>query len=162
VRVISNSFQMTQKLTITFLSDPVCPYCFLGKRKLEAAMAQFPNVEFQIEYRPFQLNPNATKRPKRPYLESKFGGPERTAMIFSRMELMGKEWGIQFQFDGIDNNTFNSHRLLSFAKQFGIASNLKDQLLSAYHEQGLDIGDLSVLATLFEQAGGEKEVVKFF
>jgi predicted DsbA family dithiol-disulfide isomerase len=153
---------MTKQVTITFLSDPVCPYCFLGKRKLEAAMAQFPDVQFNIDYRPYQLNSKATRADKRPYLETLFGGKQRASMLFDRMGQMGKQWNINFTQDGIVNNTFNSHRLLAFAKQFGIHNQLKEEILSAYHEQGLDIGDFDVLSSLFVKAGGDQQKAKAF
>jgi predicted DsbA family dithiol-disulfide isomerase len=150
---------MTKELSIKITSDPVCPYCFLGKRKLEKALEQFPDVKFHIEYLPFQLNPNQTTVVKKPYFENLFGGKERAAMLFERMGKMGQQWDIQFNYDGKVSNTLDAHRLLYFSKQFGLQSKVKEEVLSAYHEKALDIGDVQVLATCFANAGGERQKV---
>lgn len=148
-------------LTIDIVSDVVCPWCFIGKRKLEAALAlpdaaDLPNVI--IRWHPFQLNPDLPSQgiSRKQYLEDKFGGPERAAEIYERVRTAGNSVGLELNIDGItlQPNTLAAHALIAFA-QLGDAdgSDMKERLLNAYFVENRFIGSPDVLAEIAEEAG---------
>lgn len=148
-------------LTIDVVSDVVCPWCYIGKRKLEAALtlpeaADLPNVV--IRWHPFQLNPELPAQgvPRQQYLEDKFGGPARAAEIYERVRAAGKAVGLTLNIDGITRqpNTLAAHALLAFA-QSGDAdgSDMQERLFKAYFVENRFIGDPDVLADIAEEAG---------
>ncbi|KQP11947.1 DsbA family oxidoreductase [Pseudorhodoferax sp. Leaf267] len=148
-------------LTIDVVSDVVCPWCYIGKRKLEAALASpeaagLPPV--QIRWHAFQLNPDlpAEGIDRKAYLEEKFGGPQRAAAIYERVRAAGRSVGLELNIDGITRqpNTLAAHALLAFAQQDGAdGSAVKERLLQAYFIENRFIGDLDVLADIAAQAG---------
>src|SRR5512147_2314935 len=107
------------ELTIDIVSDVVCPWCYIGKRRLESALASRASAPL-IRWHPFQLNPDipAAGVDRRTYLEDKFGGPQRAKEIYARVEAAGREVGIVFNFDGIlrQPNTLDAHRLIAWAQ----------------------------------------------
>ncbi len=127
-------------LRIDIVSDVVCPWCYIGKRKLEAALAlpeaaALPKVE--IRWHPFQLNPElpAAGIPRKQYLEDKFGGPQRAAEIYARVRSAGRSAGLELNIDGItlQPNTLAAHALIAFAQQ-GVqnaGNDVKERLLKA-------------------------------
>jgi predicted DsbA family dithiol-disulfide isomerase len=148
-------------LTIDVVSDVVCPWCYIGKRKLEAALAlpeaaNLPNVV--IRWHPFQLNPDmpAEGMPRQQYLEDKFGGPARAAEIYERVRAAGQAVGLALNIDGITRqpNTLAAHALIAFA-QSGDAdgSDMQERLFRAYFVENRFIGSLDVLANIAEEAG---------
>ncbi|WP_114972336.1 DsbA family oxidoreductase [Rhodoferax ferrireducens] len=148
-------------LTIDVVSDVVCPWCYIGKRKLEAALAlpeaaNLPNVV--IRWHPFQLNPDmpAEGMPRQQYLEDKFGGPARAAEIYERVRTAGKAAGLTLNIDGITRqpNTLAAHALLAFAQSGDAdASDIQERLFKAYFIENRFIGDPDVLAEIAEEAG---------
>src|SRR3546814_6316523 len=90
-------------MQIEIVSDVICPWCFIGKRRLEKALAQRPDIPFEIGWRPFQLNPDMPRdgADRKTYLETKFGGPERAQQIYARISAEGAKEGIPFDFNGI-------------------------------------------------------------
>ena len=148
-------------LTMDVVSDVVCPWCYIGKRKLEAALAlpeaaDLPNVI--IRWHPFQLNPDlpAAGMPRKQYLEDKFGGPQRAAEIYERVRAAGQAVGLQLNIDGITRqpNTLAAHALIAFAQQGDADGNdIKERLLKAYFVENRFIGDALVLAEIAEEAG---------
>ena len=148
-------------LTIDIVSDVVCPWCFIGKRKLEAALAlpdaaDLPNVI--IRWHAFQLNPDLPSQgiSRKQYLEDKFGGPQRAAEIYERVRTAGRSVGLELNIDGIrlQPNTLAAHALIAFA-QMGDAdgSDMKERLLNAYFVENRFIGSPDVLAEIAEEAG---------
>ena len=148
-------------LTINIVSDVVCPWCFIGKRKLEAALAlpeaaDLPNVI--IRWHPFQLNPDLPSQgiSRKQYLEDKFGGPQRAAEVYERVRTAGRSVGLELDIDGIrlQPNTLAAHALIAFA-QMGDAdgSDMKERLLNAYFVENRFIGSPDVLAEIAEEAG---------
>ena len=148
-------------LTIDIVSDVVCPWCYIGKRKLEAALAlpeaaELPNVV--IRWHPFQLNPDLPAQgiSRKQYLEDKFGGPERAAEVYERVRTAGRAVGLELNLDGIrlQPNTLAAHALIAFA-QMGDAdgSDMKERLLQAYFVENRFIGSPDVLAEIAEEAG---------
>jgi predicted DsbA family dithiol-disulfide isomerase len=148
-------------LTINIVSDVVCPWCFIGKRKLEAALAlpeaaDLPNVI--IRWHPFQLNPDLPSQgiSRKQYLEDKFGGPQRAAEVYERVRTAGRSVGLELDIDGIrlQPDTLAAHALIAFA-QMGDAdgSDMKERLLNAYFVENRFIGSPDVLAEIAEEAG---------
>jgi predicted DsbA family dithiol-disulfide isomerase len=143
-------------MRIEIVSDVICPWCFIGKRRLEQAMAQRPDISFEIGWRPFQLNPDMPREgaDRKSYLEAKFGGPERAKQIYARVSAEGAKEGIAFDFDGIRRtpNTLAAHSVLRWALSAGVQSELKERLFRLYFLEGQDIGDHQILA---DAAAGE-------
>lgn len=139
----------TGSMRIEFIFDTVCPWCFVGKRRLERALARRPNVAAEILWRPFLLNPDMPEDgiPRATYLERKFGGPARVARMLAGLVEAGRGEGIAFDFDAIARtpNSLHSHRLVRFAGRFGLAGAVVESILRAYFEQGRDIGSRAVL-----------------
>ncbi len=144
------------KLEIDVVSDVVCPWCFLGKRKLDAAMKQVPNFDYEVRWRPFQLDPTIPPEGKsrHEYMSAKFG-QERIAEIHKRLEQAGAEEGVAFAFDKITRspNTLDAHRLIRWAQGSGKQSEVVDRLFTLYFCEGQDIGDREVLLRVAEEAG---------
>ena len=146
---------MSAPLVIDVVSDVVCPWCYLGKRRLDAALAQ--SGEAQVRWRPFQLDPTipADGLDRKTYMRAKFGDGPRLAEVHQRLSALGKEAGIAFNFEAIQRapNTLDAHRLIRFAETAGEAEAVVEALFRAYFEQGRDIGDRAVLAEIGREAG---------
>lgn len=149
-------------LSIDIVSDVVCPWCYIGKRRLESALAQRSSdqpQQTQVRWLAFQLNPDipAGGVERRSYLERKFGGPERAKQIYARVKAAGDEVGIAFNFDGIvrQPNTVDAHRLTAWAQDLDpvAADVLVERLFRAYFIEGVDIGTIDALAALAGEAG---------
>jgi predicted DsbA family dithiol-disulfide isomerase len=146
-------------MTIDIVSDVVCPWCWIGKRRLESALEQRGRSLPHIRWHPFQLNPDipAGGVDRGSYLTTKFGGPERARQIYERVEAAGREAGIAFDFARIARqpNTVEAHRLIEWgqAADPGRASVLVERLFSAYFTEGVDLGDVEALAGLAGDAG---------
>lgn len=150
--------ETNQPFAIDVVSDVVCPWCFIGKRHLEAALAQAGDVPaVVVRWHPFELNPDlpAEGVARREYLERKFGGPGRAAQIYGRVREAGERAGIAFDFDAIERqpNTREAHRLIAWAQASGDADALVERLFAAYFVEGRFIGDHDELARLAAEAG---------
>ncbi|KAL8824248.1 MAG: hypothetical protein Q9191_005186 [Dirinaria sp. TL-2023a] len=151
---------------ISVVSDTVCPWCYIGKKKLDRAIvlhkSKYPNDIFSTEWRPYYLNPSAPKVgvDKRQMYASKFG-PERAAMIFERLEAVGKEVGVNFRFGGKTGNTRDSHRVIEMAGQKGEQTQTKvvEALFAAYFENEQDITSHEVLKAAATESGIEAQEV---
>ncbi|MFI4967761.1 MAG: DsbA family oxidoreductase [Gammaproteobacteria bacterium] len=148
-------------MRIDVFSDVVCPWCFVGKRRLEQALAAAKITDAEVHWHAFQLNPDLPPQgvDRRQYLESKFG-PGSMERIHARLDEAGKSAGIEFQFDKIERspNTLDAHRLLWLAGTQGHQGALKEALLRAYFLEGQDVGDRAVLAGIAAQAGIEADI----
>jgi len=150
-------------LTVDVISDVVCPWCYIGKRRLEAALARLresePDLPIQVRWHPFQLNPDlpAEGIDRRQYVETKFGGPERARQVYARVGAAGETVGIPFAFDAIvrQPNTLDAHRLVAWAqsRNEGDPDALVEQLFRAYFLEGRYVGDREELVRLAEAAG---------
>lgn len=151
---------------IDIFSDTICPWCLIGKRRLEKALAERPELKPAIHWRVFQLNPTMPKdgMDRRTYLAMKFGGPENATAIYDRVRRAGAEEGIDFAFDGIPRtpNTVDSHRLVRWAAGQDRESETLDALFAAYFFRGRDIGSLAVLADAAEEAGMDRDQARAF
>ena len=141
-----------EPVLIDVYSDTVCPWCFLGKRRLELAVASRPQYDSKVRWRPFELNPDIPLDglPRAAFLASRGLDPARVAQIDAELMRLGTASGIQFRFDLIQRipNTRFSHLLLAFAERHGLQSEVNDQIMRAYFEEGVNIGDVDELARL--------------
>ena len=149
-------------LMIEVYSDVVCPWCYVGKRRLERALDQLNGpAQAHITWRPFQLNPTMPKAglERRAYLEAKFGSLDAFRQMEEQVLAAGAEEHIDFAFDKIARtpNTFLAHRLIWYAGQQGCQNAMVDSLFHGYFEEGADIGSPTVLAQLAEHAGLKAE-----
>ncbi|HEU4350919.1 MAG TPA: DsbA family oxidoreductase [Burkholderiales bacterium] len=134
-------------------SDVICPWCYIGKRRLEKALAMLKSeLTLQVSWLPFQLNPGMPKEgmPRAEYRRAKFGSPERSRQLDARVIAEGRSEGIDFAFDRIERtpNTSEAHRLIALA---GNQTAVVDALFRAYFEDARDIGDPAVLADIATQ-----------
>lgn len=152
------------ELTIDVVSDVVCPWCFIGKRRLEAALRELarerPDVAPRIRWLPFFLNPDTPEagEPYRPFLEKKFGGPEKLAQLWAQIAEAGRTAGIEFAFERIEKraNTLKAHRLIHRAQARGDADALVERLFVAQFLLGEHVGDAAVLARLAAECGDDE------
>ncbi|MBK0402756.1 DsbA family oxidoreductase [Adhaeribacter sp. BT258] len=153
-------------MKVEIWSDVVCPFCYIGKRKFEAALKDFPHKdEVEITWRSFQLDPEAKPVPGQSvheYLAKRKGvSVQEGKQMNDYMAGAAKEVGLQYNFDkAIITNTLDAHRLLHFAKEQGKQNELKERLFAAYYTEGRDLGDKETLAELAETVGLNKEKVK--
>jgi len=148
--------------TIDVVSDVVCPWCYIGKRQLDEALAALPPGERPaVRWHPFQLNPDlpAAGIDRRRYLEDKFGGAERAEQIYARVRAAGRQAGLALALERIERqpNTLDAHRLIAWAQDTrpGDASPLVEALFQAYFIDGRPIGDPEALAAIAGEAGLE-------
>lgn len=146
---------MHAPLTIDVYSDTVCPWCYLGKRRLDAALQARPALAVEVRWRPFELNPDmpAGGAERGEYLRRKFGDGARLREIQERLTMLGAAAGIDYRFDRISRmpNTRAAHALAALAGERQGA--VVEGLFRAYFEQGRDVGDLAVLAAVASDAG---------
>ena len=148
-------------MTIDVISDVVCPWCFIGRRRLGQALSLYaarePDVHPVVSWHPFQLNPDLPRdgMDRRAYLDAKFGGPQRAAEIYERVRAAGRTVGIDFAFELIERqpNTRDAHRLISWAQANGDPEDLVERLFRAYFLDGRAIGERAVLAAVAGEAG---------
>jgi len=151
-------------MQIDVISDTVCPWCYIGKRRLERAMKLRPQIQFDVRWRPFQLDPATPKEgvERRAYIERKFGSTDKVKPIHNALLEAGQAEGIAFAFDKIARtpNTINSHRLIRWAHSAGVQDGVVELLFKRYFIEGVDIGDLAVLAQIGADAGMDRELVE--
>jgi predicted DsbA family dithiol-disulfide isomerase len=154
-------------IEVEVVSDAVCPWCYVGKKRLEKAVAAVKGKhEVTVRWKPFQLNPAMPKEGmgRKEYRERKFGSEKVVAELDRRMMAVGKEEQIPFALDKIEKtpNTFDAHRLIWFAGQKKLQNDVVDGLFRAFFTEARDIGDRAVLADVAAAAGLDKaEVARF-
>jgi len=152
-------------ITVDVVSDVVCPWCFIGQKRLDKAVAAAGNVNVHIRWRPFQLDPTIPPQGKdrREYMRAKFGSDERIREIHARIEPLGEAEGISFAFDAIKvaPNTLDAHRLIRWAGAAGeaVQNRLVRRLFQLNFEEGVNIGDHAVLVEAAREAGMDASVV---
>jgi predicted DsbA family dithiol-disulfide isomerase len=155
-----------QKINIDVVSDVVCPWCFIGKRRLEKAIAALPEIEVDISWRPYQLDPTipAGGKDRREYMLAKFGSDERIRQMHANIMPLGAAEGISFDFDAIKvaANTLDAHRLIRWAGTAGIdvQGRLVERLFKMNFEEGRNIGDHAELVQAAREAGMDASVVE--
>ncbi len=146
-------------MKIEIWSDVVCPFCYIGKRRLEKALEGFAAKDkVRIEWKSFQLDPeldNSQGLSVHEYLGKRKGGTMADGKRMNdSMTAMAKEVGLQYDFDrAILNNTLSAHRLLHFAKEKGVQNELKERLFKAYYTEGKDVADYNTLVQLAAEVG---------
>jgi predicted DsbA family dithiol-disulfide isomerase len=163
---------MLGAFSIDVVSDVVCPWCYIGKRRLEAALARLresdPDLPVEVRWHPFQLNPDLPRDgvARRDYLERKFGGAERAREIYARVSAAGRAVDIPFAFDAIERqpNTLDAHRLIAWAqsRREGDPDKLVEALFRAYFVDGRYIGDREELVKLAADAGYDADDARKF
>ncbi|WP_027054194.1 DsbA family oxidoreductase [Mesorhizobium erdmanii] len=152
-------------ITVDVVSDVVCPWCFIGQKRLDKAVASAGDVDVHIRWRPFQLDPTIPPggKDRREYMLAKFGSDERIREIHARIEPLGEAEGISFAFDAIKvaPNTLDAHRLIRWAGAAGeaVQNRLVRRLFQLNFEEGVNIGDHAVLVEAARDAGMDASVV---
>jgi len=148
---------------LDIMSDPICPWCYIGKTHLDKALAEAPDHPFVIEWHPFQLNPDMPPEgvDRRAYLEGKFGGKEGAVKAYAPVVEHAEAAGLKIDFEGMTGtpNTIDAHRLIHWAGIEGKQSQAVDALFDAYFVQARDIGDHEVLADIADGIGLDASVV---
>ena len=148
-------------MRIEVVSDTVCPWCLIGKRRLEKALARRGGLNVEIAWRPYEHNPDMPGEglPREAYLEAKFGGSRRADEVYAEIRAAGASEDIPFDFDGVRRvpNTIHSHRLIDWAAPEGAQNAVVEGLFTAYFVEGRDIGDRDVLAAVAAAAGMDGE-----
>jgi predicted DsbA family dithiol-disulfide isomerase len=153
-------------LLIEMVSDLVCPWCWLGKRRLDAAMATVPDVDVDLKFRPFELDPTipAEGYDYKAYMAQRFGsdvGKNRANMMRKALIDYGEAEGIPFRFDAITRrpNSFNAHRLVRWAQGQSKGGEAKEALFRAYFSEGRDIGEASELISIAREIDLDPDLV---
>jgi predicted DsbA family dithiol-disulfide isomerase len=146
---------------IDIISDVVCPWCFIGKRRLEKALAFRPELKAEITWRPFQLNPDMPEEgmARADYIAAKFGDTSHSRRIHQTIAEAGASVGIDFAFERIKRspNTRHAHRLVRFATKAGRGDAAVDRLFRGYFLEGRDLGDRETLAEIAAEAGLDRD-----
>ena len=158
----------TAKLTVDVISDVACPWCFIGMKRLERAIAMADGVEVAIRWRPYQLDPAIPPGglPRKAYMLQKFGSEERLREIHDRIVPLGEVEGIRFNFDAMEvqANTLDAHRLIRWAASekapAGAQQQVVRRLFEVNFEEGRDIGDRAVLAEIAGEAGMDAALIQ--
>ena len=155
-----------ERITIDIVSDVVCPWCYLGKARLELAIAEVQDeVGVDINWRPYQLNPDYPPEgvDQKASLAAKLGGADKVAGAHAMLTGLGREVGVNFNFDAIEigPNTLDAHRLIHWAvtEDRELQNRVVDALFKANFEEGRNIGDHAVLLAAAEKAGLDRAVI---
>ena len=154
------------RLAIEVVHDLVCPWCFLGQRRLLRTLHRRPELQYELTWRPFLLNPDMPRvgmaRPD--YVIRKFGGEDRARRLYASIAEIGRAEGILFRFDRIRRtpSSVDAHRLVRYAARFGQADAMVEALFSAHFTDGLDIGDHLLLTAIASSCGLEGAAARRF
>ena len=144
-------------IEIDIVSDTICPWCYVGKRRIERALAGFDADEVRIRWHPFQLNPGLPPEgmDRSEYVSSKFGGTDAARAVYDRIREAGAADGIAFAFERMPRtpNTFASHRVVHFAAREGLQNEAVEALFHAVFVAGRDIGDFETLVDIGAECG---------
>ncbi|HEX4111877.1 MAG TPA: DsbA family oxidoreductase [Stellaceae bacterium] len=144
-------------MRVDIFADVVCPWCFIGKRRFERALAMRPDTAIEPQWHPFQLNPDMPREgvPADEFFAAKFGDPQAMNERRGMVAEIGASVGIDFAFNRIarEPNTFEAHRLIRFAARHGVADRVVEALFAAHFLAGRDVGDRATLAVIASEAG---------
>lgn len=154
---------MSETVKLDIMSDPICPWCYIGKAHLDRALAAAPDHPFLIEWHPFQLNPDmpAGGMDRRAYLEGKFGGKEAAVKAYAPVVEHAEKAGLKINFEGMKRtpNTLDAHRLIHWAGIEGRQTAAVSALFKAYFVECRDIGDAEVLADIADSIEMDAAIV---
>src|SRR4249920_2299707 len=149
--------QTIMPLQIDVVSDVVCPWCFIGKRRLEKALALKPDIPVEVRFHPYFLNPWVPREgiSRDEYLTTKFGSPEKYKAIAGRVSAAAAAEGLTYAVDKMKRqpNTLDCHRLILWAQSAGKAAAMKQRLMDLYFTEGADLTDLEVLVKAATDVG---------
>ena len=154
------------RLLIEIVHDLICPWCYLGVRRLLRTMRRRPDMAFELIWRPFLLNPDMPRagmaRPD--YVVRKFGGEDRARRLYATISETGRNEGVDFRFERIRRtpSSVDAHRLVRYAAGYGRADGLVEALFAAHFTDGCDIGDHAVLAAIATAWGMDRVAVRRF
>ena len=152
------------KVRIDVVSDVACPWCYIGKRRLEAALRARPDIDAEVHWRPYMLDPTIPKGgyPRRDYMTRKFGSAERAAEMFARVAEEARRDGLPFDLEAMEvaPNTLDAHRLIHWAEAAGVQDGVKEALLSAFFIEGRDVGDADVLVSIAQANGMDGKAMR--
>lgn len=150
-------------MQIDVISDSICPWCYIGKRRLEKAIAARPAITFEVIWRPYQLNPDTPREgyDRKAYMQAKFGGTDQAKGVYKVVAATAREEGLEFALEKQKRipNTLDSHRLNHWAHTAGVQDAVIESLFRAYFMEGADIGDPAVLVKVAKDAGMDAGVV---
>ncbi|HEY1632147.1 MAG TPA: DsbA family oxidoreductase [Rhizomicrobium sp.] len=150
-------------MLIDVVSDTICPWCFIGKRRLARALIERPDMEFDVRWRAFRLDPTVPSEgvDRKAYLKAKFGDGDRPRAMSEAIREAGASEEIAFAFDRIATtpNTIDSHRLIRWAGGAGLQDEVVEGLFKAYFEDGRDIGNIDVLVEIADETGMDTALV---
>jgi predicted DsbA family dithiol-disulfide isomerase len=151
-------------IKLDIISDPICPWCYIGKANLDRALAAHPDHPFLIEWHPFQLNPDMPPQgmDRREYLELKFGGKEAAVKVYAEIAQKAEDAGLEIDFAAIKRtpNTINAHRLIHWAGIEGVQTFVVSALFRAYFVEGRDIGSNDVLCNIADASGMDADMIE--
>ena len=151
-------------IRLDIFSDPICPWCFIGKHNLFAALSSVDKDLFSIEWHPFQLNPDMPEggMDRRAYLETKFGGKEGAVQAYLPVVEHAKSAGLAINFEALTKtpNTLKALCLIHWAKLEGCQAEIVQALFEAYFYHGKDIGETEILVNIAAEAGMDTDMVK--
>lgn len=157
---------MGDVMRIDVWADVVCPWCWIGEARLFRALEQRPDIQAEVTWRPFQLQPDLPKEGLSwdEVVRTRFGGPERARMMFQHVASAGAADGLEFNFEAISShpNTRDAHRLVLLAQEAGIAREMAEALFRANFQDGRDVGKTGVLADVAAQVGLDRDRVARF
>ncbi|WP_299959172.1 DsbA family oxidoreductase [uncultured Roseobacter sp.] len=155
---------MTDPIKLDIMSDPICPWCYIGKTHLDKALADHPDHPFKIEWHPFQLNPDMPRAgmDRRAYLEGKFGGKDGAVRAYAPVVEHAEAAGLKIDFEGMKRtpNTLDAHRLIHWAGIEGRQTAAVSALFTAYFVEARDISDHDVLADIADGIDMDAAVVR--
>ena len=153
-------------MRIEMWADVVCPWCWIGETRLYRALEQRPDVQAEVVWRPFQLQPDTPPegRDWDEVVRARFGGPERARSMFAHVADAGAADGLEFDFDAISAapNTRGAHRLVLLAQEAGLGREMAEALFRANFREGRDVGKTGVLADVAAQVGLDRDRVARF
>ncbi|MCP5038579.1 MAG: DsbA family oxidoreductase [Rhodobacteraceae bacterium] len=153
----------TQTIALHIFSDPICPWCYIGKARLDRALTNRPDHPFDIQWHPFQLNPDmpAGGMDRREYLEGKFGGQKGAVQAYMPVVDEAEKAGLEINFEAIKRtpNTLDAHRLIHWASLEHRQTFVVARLFRAYFNEGRDIGTHKVLADIADEAQMDRDMV---
>ena len=151
-------------IPLDVVSDVMCPWCYIGKRRLEKALEATSGIVVDIRWRPFQLDATIPENgmDRAEYLENKFGGAEGAKQVYQPIREAGEAEGIPFRFEAITRspNTINAHRVIRWSQSVGLQDQVVERLFQLYFIEGADLTDKNVLINAATDVGMEQEIIE--